>query len=101
MKNQKIIQGLLQDSIELAHAKKYVFSGLTLVQLKLMIRNGIKSLSKADIESDIVRTLLKLNIEKFISAMLTDSKRRFMTKRLEHRSFVNAQFDIKVLWPFY
>lgn len=101
MKKKQFIQDLIQDAACQAKEKEYIITEVAKVELNEMIRSGVCSMTIKDLSSVDMRQIVKGNLQYFIQAMTIDSKQRFMSKHLEYRSYVNARFEIKSLWPFY
>ncbi|GAB7088559.1 hypothetical protein [Marinifilum fragile] len=101
MKRKQFIQELIQNSTNQVQSEDYKITKVAKSGLDAMIITGVQSMTINDLSSIGVRSKVKRNIQLFIKAMTIDSKRRFMLEHLEYRSFVNARFEIKTLWPFY
>ncbi|WP_282015352.1 hypothetical protein [Marinifilum flexuosum] len=101
MKRKQFIQELIQDSDNQVQSEDYKITKVAKSGVDAMIRTGVLSMTINDLSSKGIRSKVKRNIQSFVKAMAVDSKRRFMLEHLEYRSFVNARFEIKTLWPFY
>lgn len=101
MKRKQFIKELNEDLSNQVEIENYSITNVAKSALKTMIYTGVQAMTTNDLSSFNTRLTVKSNLILFIKTMTVDSKRRFMLKNLEYRSFINAKFDMRFLWPFF